>query len=339
LLAFSRRQPLRPALSDINALIRENEPLIRRAAGEAIEFVSDLCDGEAVARVDPAQFEATLFNLVVNARDATPDGGRITLATRRRAFGEGEIAEIAEIAAGDYVVVRVSDTGAGMAPEVLARVFEPFFTTKPQGKGTGLGLSQVYGFAQQSGGGVSIDSARGDGAVVTLYLPASAERVPVAAPDSLAHRPLGSLKVLLVEDDAAVAGVAETMLRHMGHEVTRVSSAPRALAKLRGKAPFDLVLSDVVMPGAINGLDLARRASEMRPGLKIVLSSGYAGETLDDTLAGEPWPFLRKPYSQQDLAEVLRVAADPAAARATRVRARPPAARRSPAKPKATGKV
>jgi CheY-like chemotaxis protein len=330
LLAFSRRQPLRPALSDINALIRENEPLIRRAAGEAIEFVSDPCDGEAVARVDPAQFEAALFNLVVNARDATGDGGRITLATRRRAFDEDEIADIP---AGDHIVVRVSDTGAGMAPEVLARVFEPFFTTKPQGKGTGLGLSQVYGFAQQSGGGVSIESSPGEGAVVTLYLPASAERLPAAVPGPATHTPLGSLRVLLVEDDAAVAGVAETMLRHMGHEVTRVSSGARALARLRSSAPFDLLLTDVVMPGSLNGVELARRAAEMHPELRIVLSSGYAGEALHDSLAKQPWPFLRKPYSQQELADILRVAAAPAKT----PRKRKPVSR-GPSRPRAAAK-
>ena len=336
LLAFSRRQPLRPALSDINALIRENEPLIRRATGEAVEFVADLSKGEAVARVDPAQFEAALFNLVVNARDATSDGGRITVTTQRRAVAEGEAAEIP---AGEHIVVSVSDTGAGMEPAVLARVFEPFFTTKAQGKGTGLGLSQVYGFAQQSGGGVAVDSTPGKGSVVTLYLPASAEALPAAAPDPAAHTPLGSLKVLLVEDDAAVAGVAETMLRHLGHEVTRVSSSPRALAKLRSKTPFDLLLSDVIMPGAINGVDLARRAAEMRPDLKIVLSSGYAGEALDDTLSGQPWPFLRKPYSQQELAEILRLAAAPAAPAPSRVRGKRAGATRSPAKRKASGKA
>jgi len=304
LLAFSRRQPLRPALSDLNALIRENEPLIRRAAGDALEFETDLCDGEAVARVDPAQFEAALFNLVVNARDATGPGGRITITTERMSLAANQITDIP---AGDHIVVRVSDTGEGMDPSVLARVFEPFFTTKPQGKGTGLGLSQVYGFAQQSGGGVSVESTPGQGTTLTLFLPASAEALPSAQAGRVSA-PIGSLKVLLVEDDIAVAGVAETMLRHLGHEVTRVSSAARALAKLRSRAPFDLLLSDVIMPGAMNGAELAERALEMRPGLKIVLSSGYAGEALDNTISNQRWPFLPKPYSQEELAEILRSA-------------------------------
>ncbi|MBX7247945.1 MAG: PAS domain-containing protein [Caulobacteraceae bacterium] len=309
LLAFSRRQALRPALSDVNALIREGEPLIRRAAGDNVEFVCDLAEGEAVVRVDPAQFEAALFNLVVNARDATPEGGRIAITTERRRLADGEVMDIP---AGSHIVVRVADTGAGMPPEVVARVFEPFYTTKPQGKGTGLGLSQVYGFAQQSGGGVSIDSREGRGTTVSMFLPASADAMPASAAGSGgAGAPQGPLKILLVEDDVEVAAVAEALLRHLGHEVTRVGSAARALAKLRSKAPYDLLLSDVVMPGQINGLGLAERAREMRPELKIVLTSGYAGEQVDDTLVRAPWPFLRKPYSQEELAAVLSAAVGP----------------------------
>jgi len=305
LLAFSRRQALRPALSDINALIRESEPLIRRTAGEQTDFTCDLAEGQAVVRVDPAQFEAALFNLVVNAKDATPDGGAISVTTARRTLAANEIAEVP---AGDHIVVTVGDTGAGMSSEVISRVFEPFFTTKPQGKGTGLGLSQVYGFAQQSGGGVSITSIEGKGTSVSLFLPAMTDVLPAPADTEATAPEAGPMKILLVEDDFEVAAVAETMLRHLGHEVTRVSSAARALAKLRSKTPYDLLLTDVVMPGQVNGVELAHRAAEMRPGLKIVLTSGYAGEAVDETLVKAPWPFLRKPYSQQDLATILDAA-------------------------------
>ncbi len=310
LLAFSRRQALRPALTDINALIREGEPLIRRAVGEGVEFDCRLGDDETVVRVDPAQFEAALFNLVVNARDATPDGGRISVTTDRHTVEDGEIAEVP---AGTHIVITVTDTGAGMDEATLGRVFEPFFTTKPQGKGTGLGLSQVYGFAQQSGGGVTIDSSPGEGAAVAIYLPASTEVISEAAAPDNAAPASGPLKILLVEDDVEVAQVAETMLRHLGHEVVRVGSAARALAKLRSKTPFDLMLSDVVMPGQVNGVDLAHRATEMRPDLKIVLTSGYAGEKVDATLVQAPWPFLRKPYSQTELVAILDAALAPAA--------------------------
>jgi PAS domain S-box-containing protein len=306
LLAFSRRQALRPALSDINALIRESEPLIRRTAGDGIQFACKLARGQAVVRVDAAQFEAAVFNLVVNARDATPDGGRISVETERRDVKAGEIPDVP---AGRHIVVRVSDTGAGMPEAVIRRVFEPFYTTKPQGKGTGLGLSQVYGFAQQSGGGVIIESAEGKGTAVSLFLPASAEAVSEPTRGDKPAVAIGQMKVLLVEDDVEVAAVAEAMLRHLGHEVTRVGSAARALAKLRSRAPYDLLLTDVVMPGRVNGLELAERAREMRPELTIVLTSGYAGEAVDDGLMRATWPFLRKPYSQQELSEVLEDAA------------------------------
>ena len=314
LLAFSRRQALRPALSDVNALIRECEPLIRRAVGENVDFACELASGQAVVRVDPAQFEAALFNLVVNARDATPEGGRIAVTTSWRDLGPEDGIEAPP---GRHVCVSVTDTGAGMDPEVLARVFEPFFTTKPQGKGTGLGLSQVYGFTQQSGGGVHVDSTPGAGTTVSLFLPASTEVLPAEAKAPAApEEAQGPLKVLLVEDDAEVGAIAETMLRHLGHEVTRVTSAARALAKLRAKTPYDLLLTDVVMPGRVDGVELAQRAVEMRPSLHVVLTSGYAGEAVDRTLANAPWPFLRKPYSQQELADILRSAVPPAKPRA-----------------------
>ncbi len=326
LLAFSRRQALRPALSDVNALIRESEPLIRRAVGENVDFACELCEGEAVVRVDPAQFEAALFNLVVNARDATPEGGRIDVRTERCDLAEGEVSDVP---AGHHVRISIHDTGAGMSPEVVARVFEPFFTTKPQGKGTGLGLSQVYGFAQQSGGGVSLDSVVGEGTTIAIYLPATAEALPRPEPTetSPAENRDGPLKVLLVEDDREVAAIAETMLRHLGHEVTQVASGARALVKLRSGDGYDLLLTDVVMPGGMDGVELARRAVEMHPGLRVVLTSGYAGEAVDRTLVDAPWPFLRKPYSQEELVRLLS-AAVPAPAK-------PPARGRKPSPVKA----
>jgi PAS domain S-box-containing protein len=304
LLAFSRRQALRPEICDANALIRESEPLVRRAVGEAVALTTRLAAGETVIRVDPAQFEAALINMIVNARDATPPGGEITVETGWRELKPGEVLE-AE--AGRYVFVRVKDTGAGMSPEVMQRVFEPFFTTKPLGKGTGLGLSQVYGFVRQSGGGVAIESKEGEGSSVTLYLPAL--DAPVAAapvrPDRLETPNAQPLKVLLVEDETSVAQVVQAMLESLGHTVRRAEQADEALKILRTTARYDVLLTDVIMPGGVDGFELARLAVERRPTLSVLLTSGYAGEALDRALGESPWPFLKKPYSEADLAAAI----------------------------------
>jgi PAS domain S-box-containing protein len=303
LLAFSRRQALRPEPTDLNALIRESEPLLRRAVGEAVEFGLKLRRGGARVNVDPAQFEAALLNLVVNARDAVGDRGRITVRTESCKVAAGDIAELPP---GDYMCVSVRDDGPGMDPEVVRRAFEPFFTTKAVGKGTGLGLSQVYGFARQSGGGVRINSAPGEGSDIRIYLPPIERQdrpapVPAAAPpaDSLVGR-----RLLLVEDDPGVAAVAVELLETLGLEVRTVDTGPKALEALAGER-FDLMLSDVVMPGGMTGIELSRQCARDYPEMRIVLTSGYAGEDVDQALADAPWPFLRKPYSGEQLAQVL----------------------------------
>ncbi|MFN4042007.1 MAG: PAS domain S-box protein [Brevundimonas sp.] len=306
LLAFSRRQALRPEATDLNSLIREGEPLLRRAVGEAIEFRLKLKRGGARVSVDPAQFEAALLNLVVNARDALGDKpGRITVQTLSCKV---EPDEVRELAAGDYVCVAVSDNGAGMSAEVMGRVFEPFFTTKSVGKGTGLGLSQVYGFARQSGGGVQISSTPGRGTEIRLYLPPlsadTPEEASVPAWSPSEAKADGSL--LLVEDDAGVAAIATDILTAQGWRVTAADTAPAALALLeRGR--FDVMLTDIVMPGGMTGVELARTASAAHPAMRIILTSGYAGEDVDQALSDAPWPFLRKPYSAEDLARLLAV--------------------------------
>ncbi|MES2342412.1 MAG: ATP-binding protein, partial [Pseudomonadota bacterium] len=212
--------------------------------------------------------------------------------------------EVSEIAPGPYVRVVVHDTGIGMDEATMARVFDPFFTTKEIGKGTGLGLSQVYGFARQSGGGVAIDSAPGKGASVRLYLPRS-EAMPEAAEPEVAVTALGpGLRVLLVEDDAEVGDLVTAMLEDLDHQVFRADGAvafERFMA--RGEA-FDLLLTDLIMPGTKTGVDLAHEAVKARPGLPVILSSGYTGETLSSA-DGAPWPLLRKPYSADDLAQAI----------------------------------
>ena len=303
LLAFSRRQALRPESLDLNGLIRESEPLLRRAVGEAVEFKLKLRRGGARVNVDPSQFEAALLNLVVNARDAVGDKGRITVQTLSCTVHQGEVPELG---AGEYVCVTVSDNGAGIDPEVISRVFEPFFTTKAIGKGTGLGLSQVYGFARQSGGGVRIASTIGRGTEIRLYLPPlDLESEPETAARGASPYPqVATRRVLLVEDDPGVAAIALDLLTAMGMDVASADTAPRALDMLKVER-FDLMLSDVVMPGGMTGIELARECSKKWPDMRIVLTSGYAGEDVDEALSDAPWPFLRKPYSGEQLAEIL----------------------------------
>jgi signal transduction histidine kinase/NO-binding membrane sensor protein with MHYT domain/ActR/RegA family two-component response regulator len=303
LLAFARHQPLRTEPCDLNDLILQGEPLMQRAVSEQLSFELRLSKKPAVVRIDPAQFESALLNLIVNAVDATPAGGAISIETQLCDLTENEVPEIAP---GRFFCVRVSDTGEGMTREVLSRVFEPFFTTKPAGKGTGLGLSQVYGFVRQSGGGVRVHSVLGQGTTVELYLPVLSEGAqtrPAKPPrESRPHMPLN---ILLTEDDASVAAITETMLRNLGHQVTRTSAAYQALSALKSDNSFNLLMTDIAMPGGMNGVELAREAAGLHPQLKILLISGYAGESLDTTLANGVWPFLKKPYLQDDLEACL----------------------------------
>ena len=303
LLAFSRRQALRPEAVDLNAQIRESEPLLRRAVGEAVEFKLKLRRGGARVRVDPSQFEAALLNLVVNARDALGDKGRVTVQTLSCTVGAGEVTDLTP---GDYVCVTVTDNGSGMPPEVIARVFEPFFTTKAVGKGTGLGLSQVYGFARQSGGAAHITSTVGLGAEIKLYLPPLAEdpTPAIEAGPAATQAMRAGRRLLLVEDDASVTVVALELLESLGLEVRAVETAPQALDLLK-RERFDIMLSDVVMPGGMTGIELARRCERDHPDMRVVLTSGYAGDDVDAALADAPWPFLRKPYSGDQLARIL----------------------------------
>jgi len=303
LLAFSRRQTLRPQALDINVQLRQSEPLLHRAVGEAVEFKLKLRRGGARVSVDPSQLEAALLNLVVNARDAVGTTGEITIKTSSCSVAVGEVAELAP---GDYVCVTVSDNGSGMPPEIIARVFEPFFTTKAIGKGTGLGLSQVYGFARQSGGAAHVTSTVGKGTEIRLYLPPLAPDASPVADTVSASVPVmaAGRRLLLVEDDVSVAAVALELLEAMGLEVRAAQTGPDALDLLQ-RERFDIMLSDVVMPGGMTGIELARECERRHPDMRIVLTSGYAGEDVDAALTGAPWPFLRKPYTGEQLAAVL----------------------------------
>jgi PAS domain S-box-containing protein len=298
LLAFSRRQPLKPEVVVIDALIHESEPLLRRAVGEGFNLSFELHAGKALARIDAGQFEAAVLNLLLNARDATTEAGRIVVATHCVTQAEG-----ADWPAGDYVRVSVIDDGAGMDEATVARCFEPFYTTKPVGKGTGLGLSQVYGFARQSGGGATIESQIGDGAEICLFLPVTSEAVtqPAVRPGADGDY---VLKILLVEDDADVGDLVEAMLRELGHSVVRAVNVEQALRIAQSETSLGLMLTDVIMPGGRSGVDLAHEVARLAPDLPIVLSSGYTGATLAEADRA-PWPLLRKPYTVDALKEAI----------------------------------
>ncbi len=301
LLAFARRQPLKPEVCRVDRLIAESESLLKRALGDAYGFHLRLGAGVRSAKIDAGQFEAALLNLVVNARDATPPGGSVTIESHPLTLTRKQ----GELEPGEYLRVSVRDTGMGMDAATLARAVEPFFTTKAPGQGTGLGLSQVYGFARQSGGGVEIESQPGQGATVSLLLP---EAATLPAEDAAPRRDRIQAQtpshVLLVEDDPQVAELIDAMLADLGHTVVRAGCVDEALKRLDEDEGVQLVLSDVIMPGGRSGVDLAEQLAATRPGLPVVLCSGYTGGDQGRARAGD-WPFVTKPFSLETLAQAL----------------------------------
>ncbi len=287
LLVFSRRQHLSPVTLDAAEQIREMDGLLRQTLGPDVALELDL--QPIHVSLDPVQFDTTLVNLTINARDAMPDGGTLTIATRRD---------------GDTALIEFHDTGAGMTAEVREHAFEPFFTTKQTGKGSGLGLSQVYGFLRQSGGQVDIESRPGEGAVIRLTLPRSASAALAPGARRAASQESGGERVLVVEDDPAVLALACDLLSEMGYEVTTATDARQALEVLRGKRPVDLLFSDIVMPGGLNGVGLARQAQALRPDLPILLTSGFVGE--GSVLGANEYPLIDKPYEATALASTIR---------------------------------
>jgi signal transduction histidine kinase/two-component SAPR family response regulator len=295
LLAFSRRQHLTPVTLDVNRLIRDFAPLMRQAVGEAVTIDLELPEASLNTHVDSTQLETALLNLAVNARDAMPEGGRLLIATRREP-GPPKLG---------YVAIEIRDTGVGMAEDVRSRVFEPFFTTKDVGKGSGLGLSQVYGFVSQSDGEVRLESAPGEGTAFHLLLPASGAEAEVPRREGRVAKVVGgSERILLVEDDATVLALTLDVLSGLGYRVTTATNATEALAELHADPAIDLLFTDVVMPGGVNGLSLARTARELRPTLRVLLTSGFVGE--DRAIDGREFPLLDKPYEAAVLATTLR---------------------------------
>ena len=314
LLTFARRQVTRPETVNPNRLIADLTTFLSRAVGESIEIATSLSPVLDPARLDPAQFEAAILNLVVNARDAMVGGGRVTIETANIVLDADYVAHNSEATRGPYVMVAVSDTGTGMPPDVAAKAFDPFFTTKEVGKGSGLGLSQVYGFAKSAGGHVRIYTELGVGTTVKLYLPKSAEHPSQAETRAdIAHlRPAkGCETILVVEDDADVLGIAVEGLVDLGYRVITAMHAAEALEILRGNDDIDLLFSDVIMPGGMNGAQLAVEARRLRPRLKVLLTSGYTASTLTlEHGLPENLEVLGKPYRREDLASKLRLVID-----------------------------
>jgi signal transduction histidine kinase/CheY-like chemotaxis protein len=292
LLAFARRQPLKPELLDLNRSITKMLVMLEPMLGPNTLLRLDLERPLLPVEVDPGQFEAALLNIVVNARDAMPEGGTITIRTCNRTDGDERA-----------VVLTIADEGVGIAPEQLPNVFDPFFTTKGVGKGTGLGLSQVYGFAAQSGGETRIDSAIGEGTMLTMTLPASDAAPATEAQNTqpvLAREQGG--RVLLVEDNEEVGNLAEALLGELGHGVVRARNGSEALHFTDEGAAFDIVFSDVVMPG-MSGLELASQLKERRPHVPIILTTGYSDQILKAGSQG--FPVVRKPYRMEALATAV----------------------------------
>ncbi len=310
LLAFSRRQALAPQTVDANTLVSGLCDLLQRTLGEQITLETVLTNGLWSAFVDPNQLENALINLALNARDAMPRGGRLIIETANRLLTGDEVdASPERIEPGEYVMVSVADTGAGMDEATRKRAFDPFFTTKEIGKGTGLGLSQVYGFSRQSGGHVQLDSEPGQGAVVKIYLPRrSRPSSPTREGDRKdAERSGGHESVLVVEDDDAVRAYTTETLRELGYNVAEASSGQAALDILDQTQDLDLLLTDVVMPGELNGRELADEAVKRRSGLRVLYMTGYSRDAIiHHGRIAEGVHVIGKPFSHDELAARVR---------------------------------
>lgn len=310
LLAFSRRQDLQPTVIDCNELVRGMQILLRRTLRENIEIRSSLESHLVLAFADPAQLESAILNLALNAQDAMPDGGVLTIATNNALLDQRYQDDHPEVVPGTYVLIAVTDNGHGMSPETTHRVFEPFFTTKEVGKGSGLGLSMVYGFIKQSSGHVAIYSERLLGTTVKLYLPVakSTTAISLEEPAIEADAPRGFETVLVVEDDSFVRGYAVGSLESLGYKVITATDGQEALAKLsKHGTAIDVLFSDIVMPGALSGWELAHRAQGEMPGLRVLLTSGYPLETTRAQFRPNlRMVILNKPYRKAELARRLR---------------------------------
>jgi CheY-like chemotaxis protein/two-component sensor histidine kinase len=308
LLAFGRRQPLNPKPTDIGPLLSNFAELLRRTLGESIELSIVTTGSAHLVVVDAPQLQNALLNLVINARDAMPDGGRLTIEISHARLDADYAQAHPEVRTGRYVLIAVTDTGEGMSEEVRERAFEPFFTTKPTGAGTGLGLSMVYGFVKQSGGNIQLYSELGRGTTARVFLPL-AEAVHNAQPSKgnaeADVMPGGSETILLVEDDLRLRRVASRRLRSLGYQVIEADNGANALALLAARPEIGLIFTDFVMPGGMNGNELAEAALAAKPEIKILFTSGYA-EPAAARLRLRAGAWVTKPYTAIELAKRIR---------------------------------
>jgi PAS domain S-box-containing protein len=307
LLAFARRQPLQPLVVNIGRLVRNMDDLLRRALGESIEIETIVTGGLWNTLVDPYQLENVILNLAINARDAMKDGGKLTIELGNAMLDDDYVRSESSLPAGQYVVIAVSDTGTGMTDDVMKHIFEPFFTTKREGEGTGLGLSMAYGFVNQSGGHIRIDSEVGHGTKVKIYLPRSVdpeEDIPTSADDPIIG---GTETILVVEDDIGVQATVVAMLTELGYRVLKADNGESALAVIKSGERIDLLFTDVVMPGALPSPELAKRAKSMLPTIAVLFTSGYAQNAIVHGGRLDPGvQLLSKPYKREQLARKVR---------------------------------
>jgi PAS domain S-box-containing protein len=307
LLAFSRQQALAPEVADINKLVGGMSEILRRSLGETIHMETVLAGGLWRARIDPNQLESAILNLAINARDAMPDGGKLTIETGNAHLDDAYAAMHAEVATGQYVLIAVTDTGTGMTAETVARVFEPFFTTKAEGRGSGLGLSQVYGFVKQSGGHTKVYSEIGLGTTVKIYLPRHVGEVAAEEPAAPVNRELGSGEtILVVEDDVEVAQFTVRALRLLGYQPLQADRPGVALEIIQRRDDIRLLLTDVVLPG-MNGRALAEEAARLRPRLKVLFMTGYARNAIvHHGVLDADVELIPKPFTVSALMSKLR---------------------------------
>lgn len=317
LLAFARRQPLQPEEVDANTLVSGITKLLGRTLGEDIKITLDLDPATKPIFVDRVQLETAITNLANNARDAMPAGGQLIIATRNGHLDQDYIEKHAEVDAGEYVVIEISDTGLGMSPQVTERIFEPFYTTKGVGKGTGLGLSMVFGFLKQSAGHISVYSEPGLGTTFRLYLQPSQLRSQNMAVEAPPLQPSykNEETVLVVEDNASLRAVVVRQLEAIGLRVLEAENAQMALNMLRDEPKIDLIFTDVVLPGDMDGYTLAGAINEDHPHTKIIMTSGFPGMRFKDTELAKSLPLLSKPYRKQDLVRMVREVLDERAQR------------------------
>jgi nitrogen-specific signal transduction histidine kinase/CheY-like chemotaxis protein len=311
LLAFARKRPLQPRETDINALIRESAKLMRPTLGEHIEIKSKLEEGVRPALVDPGQLNTALLNLALNARDAMPNGGRLTLETSNIILDDSYTKLNPDAQPGNYVAISVSDNGTGIPNAIRDRIFEPFFSTKEVGKGTGLGLSMVYGFVKQSNGHIKIYSEEGHGTTFKIYLPQGGglpceQSVGVASESPIEDH---GETILVVADDRLVRASVITQLHGLGYKTISAANANEAIAAIEGGAAFDLLFTDLIMPGPMNGRRLAEAVAKRRSPLRVLFTSGYSEDAIVHHGRLDPGVLLlAKPYRKPDLARMVRVA-------------------------------